>query len=399
MSEVQFELNKVPTAIWLNSGSVVFEPGRISLSRVVAIPLDESGNIVMNGVILPDTGSVQFRDFSVELHQLSSGKWVSLIVGPSETAVSGPIGGKLVANSKAGSEVPTVVGKLTLDNGTVQPGFLRSPIIVTHSATLVLDGKGVVLDIPASSLEGEPLDFRMAVADLNHPELRIDASVARLDFEVMRFIRLPWSRSAPPQFFPVPVSGHIEAQAGNFDKLPMSKISTDFHHNSQTWRVDKFRATAFNGSVDLTISGRAQDDWINMNGVIAQVDAGPLFELSGTDRQAPIVGKLSATGDLWADTNTDFFRTLAGNVSITMTDGTLNRLTLLKRMLSLINLKNWLTVQFPDLRKSGVPFKMLAADFRGAKGNFYTDNLRMNGPVMDVTARGNIDFGDHTMNM
>ncbi|MBV8451616.1 MAG: AsmA-like C-terminal domain-containing protein [Deltaproteobacteria bacterium] len=399
LGDVEFELNKMPNAIWLKSGSIVFEAGRISLSRVVAIPLGETGNAVINGQILSNTGPVQFRDFSAELHQLSSAKWVPLIVGPNQIAVSGPIGGKLVANSKAGLAIPTVVGKLTLDNGTVQPGFLRSPIIVTHSAMLVLDGKGIVLDLPASHLEGEPLNFRMAVADFNHPQVRIDASVARLDFEVMRFIRLPWSRGAPPQFFPVPVSGHIEAQAGNFDKLPMSKISTDFDHNSETWQVDKFRATAFNGSIDLTILGRAQDDWINVKGVIAHIDVGPLFLLSGTNQEPLIVGKLSAAGDLWANTNTNFFHTLAGNVSITMTDGTLNRLTLLKRMLSLVNLKNWLTAQFPDPRKSGMPFNALAADFRGAKGSFYTDNLRLTGPVIDITARGNIDFGGRTINM
>jgi hypothetical protein len=324
---------------------------------------------------------------------------VPLLVGPSETAVSGPLSGTLVVMNKAGQVQPTVAGKLTLDNGTVQPGFLRAPIVAEHSATLTLDGVGVVLDMPDARLEGQPLDFRMAVADLNHPQVRIDAKVARLDFEVMRFIRLPWSPSSPPHFFPVPVSGHIEAQAGNFDKLVMSNISADFHHNSQTWRVDKFRAKAFNGTIDLILAGRARDDWLNMKGVIANMDAGPLFLLSGANREAPIVGKLSAAGDLWANTNTDFFRTLAGRISITITDGVLNRFTLLKRILSLINLKNWLTAQFPNPLEAGVPFTTLAADFQANKGDFYTDNLRMNGPVMDITARGNFDFGNSTMNM
>jgi hypothetical protein len=398
IGDVEFELNKVPNAIWLNSGSLTLQPGRISLSRIVAIPLNETGNVVVNGVILPSSRPV-LRNLSMELHQLSSAKWVPLMVGPSEMSVSGPIGGKLVANSQAGVEIPTVVGKLTLDNGTVQPGFLRSPIMVRHSATLELDGKGLILSIPASRLEGEPLDFRMAVADLNHAQLRIDASIARLNFEAMRFIRLPWSPATPPVFFPVPVAGHIEAREGNFDKLAMSRISTDFHHDSRTWRVDKFRATAFNGSIDLTISGRARDDWINMKGVIANMDAGPLFLLSGTAREPPIMGKLAATGDLWANTNVDFFRTLGGSVSVALTDGTLNRFTLLRRILSLVNLKNWLTAQFPDPRESGVPFKTLVADFRGARGDFHTDNLRLNGPVMDITARGNIDFGNGSMNM
>ncbi|HJU12672.1 MAG TPA: AsmA-like C-terminal region-containing protein, partial [Candidatus Binataceae bacterium] len=399
LGDVQFELSKVPGAIWLNSGRVALQPGRISFNKLIAIPLDQTGNIVVTGAILADSKQLQFRDFTVELHQIASDKWVPRMVNPSQLSVFGPIGGKLVANSKAGTTIPTVTGKLTLDHGTVQPGFLRSPIMVTHSATLVLDGKGLVLNLPASRLEGEPLNFRMAISDFNHPQVRIDARVAYLDFEVMRFIRLPWSPSTPPQFFPVPVTGHIEAQSGNFDKLAMSKISTDFYHNSQTWEVDNFNATAFNGSIALTISGRARDDWVNMKGVIAHMDAGPLFLLSSNSQAPPILGKLSATGDLWANTGTNFFQTLAGTVSITMSDGTLNRFTLMKRILSLVNLKNYLTAQFPDPRKSGVPFNSLDADFRGARGDFYTDNLRLNGPVMDITARGNIDFANNTMDM
>jgi hypothetical protein len=399
LGDVEFELNKVPAAIWLSSGDIVLEPGRLSLHKIVAVPIHEDGNLVVDGTIVPATTPVQFRELTVELHQLESARWLPLFIDPNQFSVIGPLGGRIVANSQEGREIPTIIGKLTLDSGMVQPGFLRNPIMVTHSATLLLDGKGLVLDIPASRLEGEALDFRMTLPDYAHPQLRIDASVARLDFEAMRFIRLPWSRGTPPTFFPVPVSGHIEARVGNFDKLPMTDISTDFHHNSQTWRVDKFRANAFEGTIDLTLSGRIRNDWINMTGVIADMDAGPLFLLAGESQQPPIVGKLAATGDLWANTNTDFFATLAGRVSITMTDGTLNRFTLLKRILSLINLKNYLTAQFPDPRKSGIPFKTLDADFRGTKGNFYTDDLRLNGPVMDITARGNIDFANSTMDM
>ncbi len=399
LGDVQFELHAMPGAISLNSGSVELQPGLIWLRKVIAVPLAQPGNVVVNGRILPQTSVVRFRDLSVELHQIASEKWIALMVDPHDISVSGPIGGRLVLNSKPGLKIPTVVGKLTLDHGAVHPGFLRNPIVITHSGTLVLDGQGLILNLPASQLESEPLNFRLAVPDLNHPEVRIDASVARIDFEVMRFIRLPWSKSTPPQFFPVPVAGHIDANAGNFDKLAMDNISTDFFHDSRNWRVDNFRAAAFNGSIALNISGRARDDWINMKGTIRHMDAGPLFLLSDARREPPILGKFSATGDLWADTNTDFFNTLAGNVSLTMRDGTLNRFTLMKRILSLVNLKNYLTAQFPDPRKSGVPFKTLDADFRGTSGNFYTDNLRLNGPVMDITARGNIDFANNRMDM
>lgn len=415
LGDIEFELQKLPTAIWLSSGRIEVDPARILLNRVTAMPLDQSGNLVLSGAVLwqppraPGTsaaqrletrqGSLQFRDLRVELHQIAPEKWVPLFVSRDQLSVSGSLDGSLTLNSMTGRKLPIAVGRLALERGSVQPGFLRNPMIVKQSATLVLDGKGLTFDLPAALLEGEPLHFRMTIADLNHPRVRITAAVARIDFEVMRFIRLPWSPSTPPVSVPFPVSGHIEAQAGSFDKLAMTAIAADFYHDSQIWHVTNFHAIAFNGVVALTISGRARDDWVNIKGSIAHMDVGPLFLLSGSTQEPPIMGKLAAVGDLWADTNSDFFNTLAGTVSITITDGNLNRFTLMKRILSLVNLKNYLTAQFPDPRQAGLPFKTLDADFRAVHGEFYTDNLRLNGPVMDITARGNINLANNTIDM
>src|SRR5439155_8234094 len=143
-----FELKKMPGAIWLRGGSIALAPGRISFTKVLSIPLDQTGNMVVNGTILTQyspsprlsrngagerhtgqegqSGPAQFRDFSLEIHQLASDKWLPLMVNPDQISVVGPIGGRLVANSKTGSEFPIIVGKLTLDHGTVQPGFLRN---------------------------------------------------------------------------------------------------------------------------------------------------------------------------------------------------------------------------------------------------------------------------------
>jgi hypothetical protein len=415
MGEVQFELKKMPTALWLSSGSITIAPARILLTKVMAIPLDQPGNAVISGAILwqlspaarsPDSqataahlSDIQLHNLTLEIHQMVADKWVPIFVNPDQLSVLGSIDGNLTLNGSTTGEWPIVVGKLVLDEGTVQPGFLRNPMILRQPATLVLDGRGLAFELPAASLEGDPLHLRMVIADLNHPRVRIDATIARIDFEVMRFIRLPWSPSSPPVSFPLPVSGHIEARAGNFDKLAMTAISTDFYHDRQVWHVTNFHALAFNGSIALNILGRARDDWINLKGSVAHMDAGPLFLLSGSTDEPPIMGKLAAVGDLWADTNSDFFSTMTGTLSITMTDGTLNRFTLVKRILSLVNLKNYLTAQFPDPRKVGIPFKTLDADFRGAHGVFYTDNLRLNGPVMDITARGNINLADNTIDM
>jgi hypothetical protein len=284
-----------------------------------------------------------------------------------------------------------------MGSGQIQFGFLRSPID-TMSATLTTDGKRLKVAIPAGQLEGQPVDLSLLVTDLAHPALEIDGTSARLDFEVMRFVRLPWSPKTKPYFFEVPVHGHIEAHEANFGKLTMSNVKADFTDDAGRWRVYNFVASSTGGQAELELTGRPQDDWIHMKGRIAAMDADELFLLLG-QRPSPLLGKLSATADLWADTDVDFFRTLAGTASMRVENGTLNRLTMLYRILSFIDLKAWLTAQLPDPRVSGVPFKTLGADFKGRDGDFYTDNLRLDGAVMDIVARGHVRLDDAALNM
>jgi hypothetical protein len=294
-----------------------------------------------------------------------------------------------------------LTGRLTLGSGSVQPSFLRSPIMIDQAATLKLDGAGAAFDIPYGTLEGAPLSFRAAVADFHRPALRIDAKAARLNFEVMRFIRLPWSPKTPSTPLPLPVSGHIEAGKGNLARLVMTDISTDFSHDPKTWRVYNFHAKTFDGEADLSISGSglASDDWVHIKGGTASMDAGPLFMLIGQQRKPLVTGKLNATADLWADTDSDFFDTLAGDMKLGIINGRLDRFTLLTRIFSFVNLKNWLTANFPDPRVAGIPFDTLNGNFKASRGTLYTDDLRLNGPVMDIIASGNIDLAAARMNM
>jgi uncharacterized protein YhdP len=86
-------------------------------------------------------------------------------------------------------------------------------------------------------------------------------------------------------------------------------------------------------------------------------------------------------------------------MSITVRDGTLNKFTLLSRMLALIDIKNWLSAKIPDPRINGVPFKSILTDFKGRDGLFYTDNFVLQGPVMDITATGSLQFGAGALDM
>ena len=402
LSQATVGAKDLPADLAFRQGNLILKPGVIDVNHVRITPVGtQRGEAILNGEIVPQqTGFPRMQNFTIEMHSLAIEQWLPLFVQPEDLAADGSIGGVLTANSTsaAANGFPVVTGKLTLGAGHLQLGFLRSPM-VTRAATLVLDGKGLTLDIPGCKIENAPLDFRLSVADLSHPAVRLDAKAAKLDFEVMRFIRLPWSRHTPPTFFAVPISGHIEANEANFAKLPLSRVATDFTKAGNDWRVYNFTATVLGGGVKLEITGRSRDDWIRMVGTIDAMDAAQLSTMTAPNRPPILTGKLSANGDLWGHTDVDFFESLAGSASVHVSDGVLNRLTLLTRILGLVDLKSWLTAQFPDPRIAGLPFTTLSGDFTGTGGDFKTDNLRLDGPVLNISAQGDVNFGREQMDM
>jgi hypothetical protein len=396
LGEVIATIQNASNPIALRDGKISLSNDRITFDKVQLVPVaTDGGYATVDGTVEPLPAGVLVRNLTAEVHRVPVEDWLPLVVSPDTLAADGPVSGVIRAKSDSGaSTFPVVTATLTQGTGHLNLGFLRSPVAV-RSATLTLDGKGLALDAPGGQLEGAPLDLRIVVQDLTHPVMRIDANAGQLDAEVMKAIRLPWSPHRPPHFFAIPAYGHIVAAAGHFGKLPLSQVATDFSRNETDWQIDNFTAQVFNGLLKLQISGKSgPNNWIHMVGTIADMDAAPAFLLAGQTNQAPIKGKLSATADLWADTDVDFFDTLGGTVALEIHDGMLNRFRLLTRVISLLDLKNWLTAHFPDPRIAGLPFKKLSGDLAGTKGNFYTNNLRLEGPVMNISAQGEIDLGD-----
>jgi len=387
-----------PGPLKVSRGTITLKPGSIKFDQVMLAAT--GGDATLEGTVNFAKQGVVVHELTLGLHDFPSESWLVLLVDPSDFRVSGPIGGKVVVNSDPGTPGGlTPEGKLTLAKGDVKFNFLRSPILV-QGATLTMRRKQVVLWMPGSKLEDQAINFRITVPDYTHPSIRIDATVQKLDLEVMNFVRMPWSPATPAIHLPVACSGHIEARAGNLAAFQMTDLKTDFTRDSAgDWHVYNMSATAYRGRMRLDLAGRAPDNWIHVRGNATDMDPAPLFMLGGGNKQSPLVGHLFLAIDLWANTDTNFFETLAGDMTVTVRDGTLNKFTLLSRLLSFVDIKNWLSAQIPDPRVNGVPFKTIITDFKGNRGLFYTDNFALRGPVMDITASGSVQFGAGTLDM
>jgi hypothetical protein len=396
-NHIEFAVKNVKPHLALLDGNIILRPGLLQIDHLLAAPVTpDGGDVLISGTIDPDPQAPHLRDLTLELHQLKAEQWIPLIVEPKQLAITGELGGKLDARPDwAGT--PVITGQVTLAHGSVQLGFVRSPMIAS-SGTLTLDGRGLRFNLPGAMLEGHPIDFTVTLTDFHHPSLRIDVNASYMDLEVLRFIRLPWSPKTPVTFFPLPANGHIEARRANFDKLQMTDVSTDFSRANGYWSVTGFKADTLGGKVAFDLFGRSADQWINARGSANGINTGSIFTMI-SDPSPPLSGTLHADFDLWGNTDVNFFQSLAGKLSLQMTHGVINRLTLLTRILSLIDLKTWLTAHLPDPRVAGVPYDSVTADFTGRGGNMHTSNFRLNGPLLMVTAKGNLNLGDTTIDM
>jgi len=391
-------LKDSPGPITATGGGLIISPDGIEVDRLSIAAT--GGDAVVDGEVDFASHNFQVHKIAIDLNHFPAQLWTAMVMDPSDLGIRGLVGGRVTLEPDLHD--PGLIdpeGRLTLTSGEVQFNFLRAPIVVP-SATFSISHGAITLAMPGAKLQGSPIDFRLGIPDFRHPTVRIDAVVDNLNLEVMKFIRLPWSPATPPIRFTVPVSGHVDARKGHLVSFEMTNVKTDFTRNPNgDWHVYNLDAIAYGGRMKLEISGRGPDNWIHIHGIAADINPTPVFALAGPNHQSPLDGHVSLSADLWANADTNFFKTLAGDISMTARDGTLNKFSLFSKLLGYIDIKNWLTANIPDPRSNGIPFDTMMGDFKGKSGEFYTDNFVLKGKVMDITASGVVRFGEGTVDL
>jgi len=396
-------IKPLPIPLEINSGVVTIVPTTVTIDRLMVRGADSarggSGSVLVNSILSREDRRLTVRHLSAELRSLRAERWLPLLLDPSVLGLQGKINGVLyVEGAPVVKPDYRVTGRLEIGPGQMQFGFLRSPVMLS-SATLMLDGRGMKLQVPAATIERSPIDLSMSVRDFSHPEMELNAVAQRLDLMVMKFIRLPWSPPTPVMMFKIPVTGYIGARQATLARLEMADVGANYRYDHGDWFVRDFKAESLGGHVAMSISGRRKDDWINMRGNFTQIDGASLMRLIKKSERPEITGKIDFDGDLSADTDNDFFTTLAGKLSLNAQRGVIAKFRLLSLILGTIDLKNWLTASVPDPRIAGLPFDTLTATFAGSQGVFRTDDLILKGPVMDMGAQGTLNVDASTMDM
>ena len=404
---VEVDAKGAPRPLLFTSGTLAVDARGFKFDSLVTevaskdgVADPDAGSAVVRGSVEPERSGLRFNKLAVDVHQVSAARWLPLVVSPEDLSIDGSVGGTVQLNGTAApASKLQVSGHLTLGRAQIKAAFLRVPLAV-DSVSIVVSGRHARASIPAANLNGDPLRLYLAINDLRHPALRIDGDAQRLDLTSFKFFRAPWTPATPSRPVPIPIYGHARVQTALVGTLILDRASADYRYDHGDWNISNLTAGAAGGHLEVNIRGRQRDDWIHIQGQGSGLRAGTLFLMSsGPESQPPLVGTLDAAANVWADTDADFFQTLAGKVAAVLKNGRLNRLTVLSQILSLIDLKTWLSARVPDPRVHGLPFDTLSGTAAGSGGNFHTDNTRLQGPVMHLSAEGDISPGAQTMNL
>lgn len=137
--------------------------------------------------------------------------------------------------------------------------------------------------------------------------------------------------------------------------------------------------------------------YLNLTG--EDTDFGALLEETGISKN--VMGRAGFTLSLKSDPGNPqaILKTMDGTAALTVTDGTIRRLSLLSKVMSTMQISNYLRLKLPKLDTEGIPFDSITGDFTLNDGTLRTENLYFNSRVMKMSTVGNYDTVNDNLDM
>jgi hypothetical protein len=371
------------------SGSLRVSPKEIASEKIVAA--FAGSPVSFRGLVRDYAAEKPSFDLTVESAGLRAGAVSRLLLGTGSPEDPGTIRGWLRYQGPfaAGAE-RNLSGVLEL-SGTRPPlEFFREPPRQV-SGIVKLDGKTVELQgIHAQVGEfGLELSGRLSLGD--QPRLLFTLSAPEMDIGML----LPKETADSDGFYDrFRANGKISFGKGRFEAFEFADLKSDLQVEGRLWRLENFSAASAGG----TIRGRAsftdrpkgldyvlepQVQGVPVQRLLSWFDIGSR-EITGN---VNLTGKLESSGSSRAERK----RNMNGHFKLEIEDGTVRRLTLLVRILRVMDLTRWFSFKLPDLNQQGIRFRSITGDLKVAQGVYATENLVVDSDDISITGAGRYD--------
>ncbi len=208
--------------------------------------------------------------------------------------------------------------------------------------------------------------------------------------------------AAPPFLQRLTVGGTVELREGLYQAFKVEDVSTNVAIKDSVVRLDgilvKLLGGKGSGRAVANLSGTAPEYETNIKLDALQMDK--LYEAMGM-LPGLITGTASTQEAITARGHTpdDFQRTLTGSVRFEIKDGSIRKMDALGKILSVLNMKRLLSGKLPDVSREGVPFDSIAGTLRFKNGLMTTDDLKLQGGVLNADVKGTFNLPDKQMKM
>ncbi|HVO33902.1 MAG TPA: AsmA-like C-terminal domain-containing protein, partial [Elusimicrobiota bacterium] len=113
---------------------------------------------------------------------------------------------------------------------------------------------------------------------------------------------------------------------------------------------------------------------------------------------SPISGSARTSFSLNFPLAPNWVQALNGSLQLDIHDGVLAMLKTVYRVVSVLNLGNYLRFRFPQITAGGIPFEQVSGPVRFQNGVLSSDNVVLKSPNMNVNAKGSVDIPGKRLN-
>jgi uncharacterized protein YhdP len=370
-------------------GQINISPSEISAEKLTA---SFAGSPVALRCVVRDYASEKAKlELIVESPGVRAGELSRLLLSSGSAQDPGTVRGWLRYQAPLRNDGERRLnGVLELQGVQSQVASLREPPRQIFG-TVRFDDKTIELQAMRAQVGNFGVEFSGQLNWSEKPRLVFTLNSPEIDIGLL----LPKQTSDTESWYDrLEARGKVNIGKGRFEGFDFSNLRTDLFLEKRLWRLENFAAGASGGKVE----GRASflDRYKGFEYVLEpKVQEVPVERLlrwfdTGTRE---ITGNVNLEGKLESggSSRTERKRNMTGHFKLEIQNGVGRRLTLLVRILHLMDLGRWFSLQLPDLTQQGIRFRRITADFRVARGVYSTENLLVDSDDISITAAGLYD--------
>jgi hypothetical protein len=308
------------------------------------------------------------------------------------------------------SELFPIQGSFTIDGFEIAEQGSESPL-VSISLEAGLDGQRTFVKKASVKVGETYFTVSGTLEELLPPRGNLMADAGFFDIDdfvdtvgVMRKALNKKEPKAPPEkpniFRRTLLDIDLKITKLNFLKWNADNATSQYAYKNGTMLWDDINLKAnsgnLNGSVlyDFSVPGKWR---LDLRPTRTSVDF--LWFIPGLREGQAVTGTMNMAG-IFSSTykkKKEIVPNMTGDFHVTVSDGKINKLTVLSKILTLLNIKRILQLKVPDLLSQGMPFDSIEGAFVMNKGLMETNNLTLKSPAMNFTAVGTVDVSKGEM--